>query len=108
LPHIDGSRAWLVSHLLSRVQAAESNLVSTMGPTLWYALGVIFVILSGITMALQPGANASLGRAAGSRGFASVISFVTGLAVCVIFMLVESAALQKPLPHHTHLKGMRS
>jgi uncharacterized membrane protein YdcZ (DUF606 family) len=70
-----------------------------------YVLGVILVIIGGVSLAVQSGVNASLAKAAESRAFASVVSFALGLLVCVLFFVIDSFAVQKQLPSANSIKS---
>jgi bacterial/archaeal transporter family-2 protein len=52
------------------------------------------------------GANANLNKY-GGRSFATVISFLTGLGVVLLFFIIDVTALRTPLPN-SNLKGMYS
>jgi bacterial/archaeal transporter family-2 protein len=59
---------------------------------------VIFILLSvaaGVALALQAAMNAALGKAFMSS-FAAVISFLMGLALLLIYWLIESKGFTKP------------
>lgn len=73
-----------------------------------YILGVILTILGGIALAVQSGVNASLGSSTGSKPFASVISFAMGTAICLLYLLIDTAGLKHQLPSAAGITGKYS
>jgi uncharacterized membrane protein YdcZ (DUF606 family) len=59
---------------------------------------------TGILIALQSGINATLGAYAG-QAFASVMSFVTGLVLCLAYFAADVTVLGTPLPSLQIVKG---
>ncbi|CAO3683757.1 unnamed protein product [Umbelopsis vinacea] len=55
------------------------------------------LIVAGCALAIQAGANANLNKY-GGRSFATVVSFLVGLVVVLIFFAVDITALGTPLP----------
>ncbi|KAG2189004.1 hypothetical protein INT44_004146 [Umbelopsis vinacea] len=62
------------------------------------------LIVAGCALAIQAGANANLNKY-GGRSFATVISFLTGLIVVLLFFVIDVTALRTPLPN-SNLKAM--
>ncbi|ORX62135.1 hypothetical protein DM01DRAFT_1403834 [Hesseltinella vesiculosa] len=62
------------------------------------------LILAGITLALQSGANATLNRY-GGRSFAAVISFVFGTLASLIFFAVDVGGHFTPAPNADAIKA---
>lgn len=56
------------------------------------------LIVAGCALAIQAGANANLNKY-GGRSFATVISFLTGLIVVLLFFVIDVTALRTPLPN---------
>jgi hypothetical protein len=63
-----------------------------------FILGVVLTILAGISLAVQSGVNATLGSSTGSKPFASAFSFAVGMAVCLIYLLIDTTTLKHQLP----------
>jgi hypothetical protein len=63
-----------------------------------YILGVVLTILGGVALAVQSGVNATLGSTTGSKPFASAFSFAMGMAVCLIYLLIDTTGLKHQLP----------
>eukprot|EP00878_Enallax_costatus_P013178 GHUV01013775.1.p1 GENE.GHUV01013775.1~~GHUV01013775.1.p1 ORF type:complete len:232 (+),score=45.94 GHUV01013775.1:613-1308(+) len=70
-----------------------------------YILGVILTIVGGIALAVQSGVNSSLGIGSGSKPFSSVVSFATGLLVCVLYFIVDTQGLHHQLPSAAGIRG---
>ncbi|KAI9287086.1 hypothetical protein BC943DRAFT_359009 [Umbelopsis sp. AD052] len=56
------------------------------------------LIVAGCALAIQAGANANLNKY-GGRSFATVVSFLTGLIVVLLFFVIDVTALRTPLPN---------
>lgn len=70
-----------------------------------FGAGVVTTVIGGIGLAVQTGVNSTLGRQIG-RGLASVVSFIGGLILLVIFFLLEVyAAKAVEFPSLEQVKG---
>ncbi|KAK9806304.1 hypothetical protein WJX72_009426 [[Myrmecia] bisecta] len=69
-----------------------------------FAVGVILAALAGIGLAFQTGVNTTLGRAAGNKPFAAVISFSVGTAASLIYFLLDTYPRGRHAPSLSKLK----
>jgi uncharacterized membrane protein YdcZ (DUF606 family) len=72
-----------------------------------FVAGVITTAIGGIALAVQTGVNSTLGRHVG-RGLASVVSFIVGLILLILYFAFEVyAAKAMEFPSFQQVKGGR-
>lgn len=66
-------------------------------PSQAYTIGAVTTIIGGFGLSVQTGVNSTLGRYVG-RGFASLVSFIGGLLVLLVFYVFDTYAGRSKAP----------